>query len=122
MRFLVDNALSPKVSRGLNDAGHEATHVRDRGLHAASDADLFDVATQEGRVIVSADADFSTLLAIRATSKPSLILFRHGAERDPHRQVRLLLANLVHLTPALESGCVVTIEPSRVRVRPLPLP
>ncbi len=32
MRFLVDNALSPEVARGLSDAGHSAIHVRDIGL------------------------------------------------------------------------------------------
>jgi predicted nuclease of predicted toxin-antitoxin system len=33
MRFLIDNALSPAVAQALNKAGHDATHVRDYGLH-----------------------------------------------------------------------------------------
>ncbi len=32
MRFLIDNALSPRIAEGLNEAGHDAIHVRDIGL------------------------------------------------------------------------------------------
>lgn len=33
----------------------------------------------------------------------------------------LLLSNLGQLTEALTTGCVVTFEPARLRVRPLPI-
>lgn len=121
MRFLIDNAVSPSVSRGLTDAGHDSVHVRDLGLQQAPDPVLFDLAANQGRILVSADTDFGTLLARRKSAKPSVVLFRHGAERQPSRQLMLLLANLPPLADTLESGAIVTIEPSRVRVRSLPL-
>ncbi|HVS28841.1 MAG TPA: DUF5615 family PIN-like protein [Solirubrobacteraceae bacterium] len=37
MRFLIDNVLSPIVADALTAAGHDAAHVRDYGLQAASD-------------------------------------------------------------------------------------
>jgi len=89
VKFLVDNALSPRVA--------------------------------EGRVLVSADTDFGTLLALRRETEPSVVLFRHGAERSPERQLKLLLANLDAIEGDLLDGSVVVFESARIRVRSLPI-
>lgn len=121
MKFLIDNALSPVVGNLLQQAGHDAVHVRARGLHAAEDHVLFRLAADEGRILVSADTDFGTLLATRTENRPSVILFRHGTDHRPSVQAEILLANLPTLSEALLEGAIVTLEPTRVRIRRLPI-
>ena len=121
MRFLIDNALSPALAPLLQQAGHDAIHVRSIGLQHAEDDAIFDRAAVEGRVLVTADADFGTLLAARSSRQPSVIQFRGEGSRKPDALARTLLANLPQLLDSLESGCIVTFEPARVRVRMLPI-
>jgi predicted nuclease of predicted toxin-antitoxin system len=121
MRFLVDNALSPVLATLLTRAGHDALHVRTIELQRAEDLVIFDKAAADDRIVVSADTDFGALLTARRVQKPSVIQFRGPGSRKPDVLARAILSNLSQLIDALEHGSIVTFEPSRVRVRALPI-
>jgi predicted nuclease of predicted toxin-antitoxin system len=86
MKFLIDNALSPALAALLQQAGHDAIHVRSIGLQHADDDVIFDRAAVERRILVSADADFGTLLAVRSSRQPSVIQFRGEGSRTHWRE------------------------------------
>ena len=121
MKFLVDNALSPHLAVGLRAAGHDVVHLRDIGLASASDAEVFQIALADSRVIVSEDTDFGTLLALRNAVKPSVLLFRGIQDRSAANLLSLLQTNIAAVTGDLDAGAVVVIENTRIRIRRLPM-
>jgi predicted nuclease of predicted toxin-antitoxin system len=122
VKLLVDNSVSPEVARGLRTLGHDAVHVGDLGMSDATDRAIFGRAFDQERVLLSADTDFAAILARGGARRPSCMLFRHGAERRPSSQVRLLREILPRIADALAKGAIVTVEPTRVRIRALPVP
>ncbi len=120
MKFLIDNALSPILAAGLNEKGYDAVHVRNIGLASASDPEIFERASIENRIIISADTDFGTLLAFRKSSKSSFILFRQ-TDKHPSAQLKLLLSKIASLEKDLLSGSIVVFEDKRIRIRQLPI-
>jgi predicted nuclease of predicted toxin-antitoxin system len=120
LRFLVDNALPPGLAQILTNAGHEAVHARDYGMQAAEDVSVLERARLEGRVVVSADSDFATLLALQEASHPSFVLFREANAASAEQYANLLLSNLPGLEAELSRGCVAVFRADRIRVRSLP--
>lgn len=121
MKLLVDQNIARRVAVMLCDAGHDAVHVSDRGLSAAEDIAILELARDEGRIIVSEDTDFGALLSEAQTNAPSFVLLRGGEPMSPEDQAATLIANLPSVEADLEAGAIVVIARGRLRVRPLPI-
>lgn len=122
MRLLLDNNLSPRLAELLRESGHECEHVRDHGLQAAADEVVLQHARDNGQILVSADTDFGTLLARTGVDKPSVVLLRRSIGRRTAELAPVLIANLDAVSEDLESGAVLVITDTELRIRTLPIP
>lgn len=121
MRFVVDNALSPRLADLLRSAGHDAVHVLSRGMETASDLAIIELAASEDRIVITFNADFSRILALESRAKPSLLVLRGDLPRRAGPLARLVLDRLSTRAVALDQGAIVLISPRRTRVRELPV-
>lgn len=121
MKLLIDANLAPRVADGLRAAGFEAIHVGDLDLLTATDDQIFDRAAADGLIVITADSDFGMLLAMRRATSPSVIHLRHIAELGPDHHLALLLANLPKIAQDLDDGAIISLSPSRLSVRDLPI-
>jgi predicted nuclease of predicted toxin-antitoxin system len=120
MKLLLDQGLPRSAAALLCEAGINAIHVADIGFSAADDTDILQRAQEDERVVVTLDADFHALLALTEAISPSVIRIRIERLRA-QVLTNLLLTVIGECEEDLEQGAVVTVEPSRIRVRRLPL-
>jgi len=89
-------------------------------MHAASDEAILANALSEDRIVVSADSDFSAILAAQEAERPSFILFREPNLLVARDYIDMLLPSLPVLEPERLAGCVAVFRKGRLRVRKLP--
>jgi len=120
MSLLLDQGLPRSTVLHLHNAGIEAAHAGDRGLSTASDARILDVGHQEGRVVVTLDADFHALLVLSGATGPSVIRIRIEGLRA--EDLATLLVNTLEVCKdELMKGAMVSVTGDGVRIRQLPL-
>ena len=120
MKLLIDNALAPALAAGLRIAGHDAVHVGSIGLAAASDEAVMERAASEGRVLVSADTDFGTLLSQTQAMLPSIVLLRthvrSRSQRAKARRTTVPWLCRISGTSRAGSACCMVRELKRMRL------
>jgi len=72
-------------------------------MQSAPDKEIFELSAGENRILIPADTDLGTLLALRQDKKPSVILFRRSS-RKPADQAVFLIANLPNITGSPGTG------------------
>jgi len=114
--FKLDENLSRHLKAELNALGFDALTVADEGLLSRPDREIAEAARVEGRVLLSLDLDFADLIKFPPGSHPGIVVFR-PAKFGPgavSQFVREFVGahNLRELT-----GCLVIVDPGRVRIR-----
>ena len=112
--------VSQRVVTWLREQGHDATHLRDEGLHTLENGGIFAKGFRESRIILTWDLDFTEIVALSKTGVVSAVVFRLMNTRSDHvitRLARVLLAS----AQDLDEGAIISVEEGRHRVRLLPL-
>lgn len=120
MRFLADMCVDVRIVEWLCQKGHDATHLRDQGLHRMPNGDIFEKAIHEDRVVITFDLDFGEIAALTGGQKASVILFRLKNTRTSHVLERLPTV-IEGFAAALEKGAIITVEETRYRIRYFPV-
>lgn len=120
LKLLLDQGLPRSTADHLRAAGFDVVHVGEIGMSRALDEEILVAGRESGRVIVTHDADFHALLAIKGESSPSVLRLR--VERLKGLEVARLIHAVLDLCGAdLATGAVATADAARVRLRRLPL-
>lgn len=104
----------------LEKAGWDVLHVYDIDLNRASDRRILEHARENGRTVVTLDADFHALLAVENASGPSVIRIRKEGLTGA-KLAELLLQLWPHVEQSMQRGAMVTVTDKNVRVRRLPI-
>lgn len=112
--------VSIRTVEWLRDLGHDAVHVREYGMHRASDALILARGRSEGRIVLTMDLGFGYLLAISGQRLPSVIIFRLEDETSENLNRKLeIVFNM--FTDQLDSGSVLSVGERQIRARRLPI-
>jgi len=120
MQFLADMGVSMRVVDWLRQQGHDASHLREQGLHRLPDNDIFAKTLNEQRILLTYDLDFAEIVALSGRQRVSVIVFRLSNTRSAHAIERLEHV-LNESAAALENGAMISVQEHRHRVRLLPI-
>jgi predicted nuclease of predicted toxin-antitoxin system len=116
VRFKIDENLPSEFADLLRSAGHDAETVLDEGLGGQSDATISKVCSEEKRVLVTLDLDFSNVRAYPPGEYCGLIVFRLRRQDTPYvLNVFRQTIDLLEREPI--DGLLWIVEENRVRVR-----
>lgn len=120
MKLHVDMNLTPRWVEVLVAGGFEAAHWASLGAANASDAIPMRYAQTHDYVVLTHDLDFSAILATTHGNKPSVVQLR-ADNVSPDAIGAQVVRALRQMPRELAEGALLTIDPSRTRLRLLPL-
>jgi len=120
MRLLIDMNLSPLWVKFFADHGIVSVHWSTVGSSSSPDEEILEYAGVNGYIVFTHDLDFGALLAKRQIRQPSVIQVRTQTVL-PTEIGNLVLQALDVTRPHLQEGALVTLDPTRSRIRLLPI-
>jgi predicted nuclease of predicted toxin-antitoxin system len=116
MKLKLDENLSRHLKPVLASLGHDVATAHEEGLLAKKDFEVFAVAKAEGRMLFTLDLHLADLRKYPPGAHPGIVLFR---PEPPWPLVTMRFVERFARAHDLRSftGCLVVVDPGRVRVR-----
>ena len=115
MKFLTDQDAYAITVGFLSGLGHEVVTAAQLGLAQAEDAELLQAAQAQGRIFVTRDRDFGSLVFVQGGGAGVLYLRLSPSTMNPvHAELERVLT--LYSEQELQ-GSFVVIEPGRHRMR-----
>jgi predicted nuclease of predicted toxin-antitoxin system len=89
-------------------------------MQKAEDEDILVLASQRAAVVITLDADFHALVAVRGLRGPSVVRLRREGCRS-EAVVEILKSVLVRYRSQLEEGCFISVKENRATFHRLPV-
>jgi len=118
MLWLLDENLPKALVDWLRDRGDDVLDVADSPCRGWSDRDLWQLAGQQGRVVMTRDLGFLHW-PVRPTPL-GIVMVRAPDEWRVPSIVRMVVKELQDLVPGELIGQITVVEPGGVRQRPVP--
>lgn len=116
MKIKLDENISRHLKPLLKQEGHEAVTARDEGLSGKTDVEIGGVAKTEGMMLFTLDIEFADLRKFPPGSHPGVVLFRPQS-MGPLTVNHFIIEFVKETDLGSLSGCVVVVDPTRVRIR-----
>jgi predicted nuclease of predicted toxin-antitoxin system len=116
LRLKLDENLSRHLKLAIESLGHEPRTAAEQGLLGKSDIDVAAAAREADEIVLTLAVGFGDLRKHPPGSHPGVILFRPRT-MGPH-VVNGLVSDFLRVTDLAHlRGCIVVVDPDRVRVR-----
>lgn len=117
MKFFLDQDVYAATARFLRGLGHDVVTASETGCSRASDTDLLRMAAEQGRILVTRDRDYGSLVFVQGSGAGVMYLRVLPSTLNPvHQEIEAVLK--VHSEEELNKAFVV-IEQGRHRFRKL---
>jgi predicted nuclease of predicted toxin-antitoxin system len=116
VKLFLDENLSPQHAVELRTEGHDAIAVLEVGLSGATDEQVLRFAVQNGRVLVTLDADFANVMRFPPERTLGVVRLKvHPATEERIRQaIRRALLFLQNIDIA---GRLAVVDEHKIRIR-----
>jgi len=116
VKLFLDENLSPQHAVELTVEGHDAVAVPEAGLSGGTDEQVLRFAVENGRVLVTLDADFANVMRFPPGQTLSVIRLKaHPATEERIRQA--IHRALLYLQNIDIAGRLAVVDEDKIRIR-----